>query len=77
MHPRPTSVGFGVSYKVEPFTILKALYPTGQAARLGKLVISLETRIPRRSSPEKYLNTVEFFATVERLENVGCLETVE
>ena len=34
MHPRPTSVGFSVSYKVEPFIILKALHPTGQPARL-------------------------------------------
>lgn len=36
VHLRPISVGFGVSYKIMPFTILKALYTTYQPACLEK-----------------------------------------
>ncbi len=70
VHPEyPTRVtcrAVGTGFEVDLFTILKALYPTGQPARPGKA---------GHISQDKQLETVEHLETVKHLETVENLET--
>ena len=72
--PRATLRAVGTGFEVDPFTILKAPYPTGQPARLGEAGHTprdehLKTSTSRPSSATKPPSTLILSSTPKPLSN--------
>ena len=68
--PRATVRAVGTGFEVDPFRILKALYPTGQSACSGEAGQSLETVEHFETVVEHLETVVEHLKTVEHLETI-------